>query len=276
MNRRFHLLVAISLVVCHNLQAQTNAAPVPDAQVQTNASALAPEIKVATNAIPAAVAAAAVIRTNTAIIPQPRTNAGAIKRTSVVLQRAKDHPGSCDLVFIGDSITELWERNGTNVWNKYYGRRKALNFGVGGDRTQHVLWRFEQGQLDGLKPRVAIIMIGTNNSNRDDNTEAEILAGVKAVVQQVRERLPNTKILLLAIFPRGATFSVQRGKILQVNQALAKLCDDKTIYYLDFGSKLIEADGSISKDMMPDKLHLSEKGYQIWAESMQPVLKKLL
>jgi lysophospholipase L1-like esterase len=256
MKHRFSLLVVVALVLSRPLQAQTNV-PAPG----TSASA------------PAVVAE---VRPNTAIIPEARTNAGAIKRTDIVLQRAKESPGKYDLLFVGDSITELWERSGTNVWNKYYGKRKALNVGVGGDRTQHVLSRFERGQLDGLKPKVTVVMIGTNNSNRDDNTEAEILAGVKAVVQQIRERLPDTKILLLGIFPRGATFSVQRGKILQVNQALAKLADDKTIYYLDFGSKLIEADGSISKDMMPDKLHLSEKGYEIWAQSMESMLKKLL
>ena len=258
MNREFLTLIVASLVLCSQLPAQTNApAPMPG-----------------TNAV--VTPAVAETRVNTAIVPGPRKDGGGAKRTEVVLERAKEHPGDYDIVFIGDSITQLWEREGANVWGKYYGRCKALNLGVGGDRTQNVLWRFEQGQLDGLKPRVAVIMIGTNNSNRDDNSEADILAGVKAIVQQVQDRLPNTKIVLLAVFPRGATFSTQRGKILQVNQALAKLADDKTIYYLDFGSKLIEADGSISKDIMPDKLHLSERGYEIWAESMEPLLKKLL
>ena len=133
-----------------------------------------------------------------------------------------------------------------------YGHRKVINFGVGGDRTQHVLWRFEQGQLDGIKAKVAVVMIGTNNSNNKDNTEAEILEGVIAIVQQIRTRQPDTKIILLGIFPRGATFSTQRGKILQVNEALAKLDDGKHIFYLDIGPQLIESNGSISKDIMPD------------------------
>jgi len=129
---------------------------------QTNAPTV-----VTTNAVPE-------VRQNTAIIPVPRT--GSItNRQSLVLQRAKDAPGNYDIEFIGDSITQGWEGRGTNVWQEFYGRRKTINFGVSGDRIQHVLWRFEQGQLDGIKARVAVVMIGTNNSNKDDNTEADIL-----------------------------------------------------------------------------------------------------
>jgi lysophospholipase L1-like esterase len=99
---------------------------------------------------------------------------------------------------------------------------------------------------------------------------------VQAIVQQLRTRLPETKIVVLGIFPRSQTFSAQRGKILQVNQALAKLADGQNVHYLDFGSQLIEADGSIAKGIMPDYLHLSERGYQIWAEALEPKLKELL
>jgi len=212
---------------------------------------------------------------NTAIVPVSR-DGRSLERQNIVLQRAKDNSGPCDIVFIGDSITQGWEGNGKNVWAKYYGERKCLNFGVGGDRTQHVLWRFEHGQLDGLKPKAAVLMIGTNNSNRDDNSEAEILEGVQAIVRQIRERLPDTRLLVVGIFPRGPTFSTQRGKILQVNQALAKVADDKMIHYIDFGSQLIEPDGSISKEIMPDYLHLSERGYGIWAEAIEPKLRELL
>src|ERR1017187_10140272 len=139
---------------------------------------------------------------NTAIMPVSRT--GTItNRQSLVLQRAKDNQGSCDIEFIGDSITQGWEGAGKNVWQEFYGQRKVINFGVGGDRTQHVLWRFEQGQLDGIKAKTAVVMIGTNNSNKDDNTEADILEGVTAIVNQIRTRQPDTKIILLGIFPRG-------------------------------------------------------------------------
>jgi len=230
---------------------------------QTNAPTV-----VTTNAVPE-------VRQNTAIIPVPRT--GSItNRQSLVLQRAQDAPGNCDIEFIGDSITQGWEGRGTNVWQEFYGRRKTINFGVSGDRIQNVLWRFEQGQLDGIKARVAVVMIGTNNSNKDDNTEADILEGVTAIVQQIRTRQPDTKILLLGIFPRGKTFSPQRGKILQVNQALARLDDGSHIFYLDFGAQYLENDGSISKSIMPDFLHPNEAGYRIWAKAIEPKLKQLL
>lgn len=212
--------------------------------------------------------APAVTKTNTAIIPVPR-DGKAVARTQEVLRRARENQGKCDIAFIGDSITQGWEGSGKNVWQKYYGKRKCLNFGVSGDRTQHVLWRFEQGQLDGVQPKHAVLMIGTNNSNKDDNSEADILEGVQTIVKQIRERLPKTHLVIVGIFPRGQTFSTQRGKILQVNQALAKMADGKMIDYIDFGSELIEADGSISKSIMPDYLHLTEKGYEIWAQALK-------
>ena len=236
-------------------------------------------LNLATNAPAAATndPVVAVPRANPAITPAKHEG----KRTDLVMQRAKDAPGEYDIAFIGDSITEGWEKSGTNVWQKFYGSRKCIDLGVGGDRTEHVLWRFENGQLDGLKPKAAVLMIGTNNSNNDKDgkehySTAEILEGVQAIVKQLRTRLPETKLIVLGIFPRGATFSTQRGKLLQINQALAKLEDGKMIHYIDFGSQLIEADGSISKEVMPDKLHLSEKGYTIWAGAIEAKLKELL
>ena len=227
-----------------------------------------------TNNPPAAVAAAE-IHTNTAIIPVSRTGK-AVQRQTQVLQRAKDNPGDYDVEFIGDSITQFWETMGKDVWQDYYGQRKAINMGVSGDRTQHVLWRFGQGQLDGIHAKVAVVMIGTNNSNKEDNTEADILEGVTAIVNQIRQRQPETKIILLGIFPRGKTFSVQRGKILQVNQALARLDDGKNIFYIDIGSQMIENDGSIAESMMKDALHPGAAGYKLWAQAIEPKLKELL
>jgi lysophospholipase L1-like esterase len=244
-------IMAAVLALQFNLPAQTNAPAV----AATNA---APEVHI-----------------NTAIIPVPRTDRST-NRQSLVLRRAKEAPGDYDIEFIGDSITQGWEGGGKNVWQEFYGKRRVINFGVGGDRTQHVLWRFEQGQLDGIKAKAAVVMIGTNNSNNNDNTEADILEGVTAIVQQIRARQPDTKILLLGIFPRGAIFSPQRGKILEVNQALARLDDGSHVFYLDFGSQLIENDGSISKSIMPDYLHPNEAGYRIWANATEPKLKQLL
>jgi beta-glucosidase len=210
----------------------------------------------------------------------PRTGS-ATNRQSQVLQRAKSAPGEYDIEFIGDSITQGWEGAGKNVWQELGAKYKVINFGVGGDRTEHVLWRFEQGQLDGIKAKVAVVMIGTNNSNKNkDGTDtystSEILEGITAIVNEIRRRQPDTKILLLGIFPRSKAFSEQRGRLLQINQALAKLDDGKHIFYLDFGSQLIEKDGSISKGIMPDALHPNESGYRIWAAAIEPKLKELL
>jgi len=217
------------------------------------------------------------IHTNIAIIAGKHRT----PRTDAIMQYAKDHPGDYDIEFIGDSITQGWEGAGSNVWQEYYGNRKCINMGVGGDGTQNVLWRFDQGELDGIKARVAVVMIGTNNSGKKRDgtemcTEADILEGVIAVVQQIRMRQPDTKIILLGIFPRGQTFSTQRGKLLQVNQALARLDDGQNIFYIDFGPQLIENDGSISKSMMKDYLHPGEAGYKIWASATEPKLKELL
>ena len=222
----------------------------------------------------------AAAHTNVAIIPVPRT--GPItNRQSLVLQRAKEAPGKYDIEFIGDSITQGWEGRGSNVWNKLSKQYRVINFGVSGDRTEHVLWRFEQGQLNGIKAKVAIVMIGTNNSGKNKDgtniyTDSDILEGVTAIVNQIRQRQPDTKILLLGIFPRGKAFCEQRGRLLEINQVLAKLDDGKRIFYLDFGSQYVENDGSISKDIMPDALHPNEAGYKIWAAAIEPKLKELL
>lgn len=217
---------------------------------------------------------------NVAVIPVPRT--GAItNRQTLVLERAKEAPGDYDIEFIGDSITQGWEGAGKNVWQELGDKYKIINMGVSGDRTEHVLWRFEQGQLDGIKAKVAVVMIGTNNSNKNkDGAEAysdsDILEGVTAIVNEIRRRQPATKILLLGIFPRGKTFNAQRGRLLEINQALARLADGQHIFFLDFGSQFIENNGDISPGMMRDALHPGEKGYRIWAAAMEPELKKLI
>lgn len=213
-------------------------------------------------------------RPNPAIIPVSRVGS-VTNRQTLVLNRAKEHPGDYDLEFIGDSITQGWESRGKNVWNELGNKYKIINFGVGGDRTEHVLWRFEHGQLDGIRAKAAVVMIGTNNSNKNKKTGAEeystseILAGVTAVVNQIRARQPETKILLFGIFPRGHEFNDQRGRLLQINEALAKLDDGKNIFYLDIGSQLIGNDGSISRDMMRDYLHPGEAGYRIWDNAIE-------
>lgn len=209
------------------------------------------------------------------IKPIPRDGRG-YQRYEELNQRVKDNAGKAEVVFIGDSITEGWEGNGKDVWAKYYAPRQALNLGIGSDHTQHVLWRLDHGNLDGLKPKAAVVLIGVNNIPDENNTPRQVLEGVTAVVRKIHEKLPDTKVLLLGIFPFREDFCAQRGKALQVNQALRKLDNGQGIRFLDIGHLFIQPDGRISKEMMRDYLHLSPTGYRLWAEAIEPELAAML
>jgi beta-glucosidase len=185
--------------------------------------------------------------------------------------------GNVDLLFIGDSITEAWSGEGKEVWAKNYEKRNAVNLGIGGDQTQHVLWRLQNGNLDGpIKPKAAVIMIGTNNTAR--NTPEEIASGIKEIVKTVRKKLPDTKILLLAVFPRKRPNDAKDidERIAKINGTIKKLDDGKMIHYLDIGPKFLDKDGVLPKEIMPDLLHLSPAGYQIWGDAIEEKLAKLM
>ena len=221
-----------------------------------------------------------VLAENTAIVPVLRTQpSNWVARHEGFL--AEEKSGTSDIVFIGDSITDGWRTRGKEVWNKYYAPRHALNLGIGGDRTQHVLWRIEHGELDGLKPKVVVLMIGTNNTGKERdgsprNSTAEIIEGVTAVVKAIRAKLPESKLLLLAVFPRGTVDAPQRDQIKEINVAIAKLDDGRMIKYLDIGKVFLAGDGSIPKTIMPDLLHPNAEGYQLWADAMEPTLEAML
>lgn len=202
----------------------------------------------------------------------PRKDAGWVKRHESMNAKAKT--GDIELLFIGDSITQGWEGAGKDVWAKVYAPRKALNLGIGGDRTQHVLWRLDNGNIEGLSPKAAVIMIGTNNS-KDDSAE-DIAAGITAIVEKLRAKLPNTKILLLGVFPRGEKPNMQREKLAKTSAIVAKLDDGAHVFYLDIGPKFLGENETLAKDVMPDFLHLSPKGYQIWADAIEPKLSEIL
>ena len=184
--------------------------------------------------------------------------------------------GNVDLVFLGDSITRGWDANGKKAWEKHFAKFNPVNLGIGGDRTQHVLWRLDNGNIDGIKPKLVVLMIGTNNSNNDEFTGEEIGEGISAIVKKLREKLPETKVLVLAVFPRGEKPSPQREKNAKASEIASKLADDKMIFYLDIGSKFLEADGTLSKKVMPDRLHLSPKGYEIWANAIDGKVAELM
>lgn len=216
------------------------------------------------------------VQAHSAIEPAPRNESGWTDRQKLLNARAAEAGEKAKVLFIGDSITQGWEGEGKDVWAKYYAHRNAVNLGIGGDRTQHVLWRLDNGNIDGLKPKVAVLMIGTNNSNGEDNTPEQIADGVTAIVKKLREKLPETKILLLAIFPRSENMSAQRGKLAMINQVIRRQADDRNVFWVDFGHRFLNDDGTMPRSLMPDFLHLSKTGYEIWAEAIEDQLSNLV
>ena len=225
-------------------------------------------------------------KTHSAVTPADRSNVEWwMPRHEAVLQRVAQ--GNVDLIMVGDSITHGWEGTGKDVWAQYYAPRNAVNMGFSGDRTQHVLWRLDHGEIDGISPKLAVLMIGTNNSNRDDNTAEEIADGIKTICAEIRTKLPKTKILILTIFPRGdaeqrkdkehdATFNPQWAKNNEASELASKIADEKHIFCLDINKAFLDKNGVLSRDIMPDLLHPNAEGYKIWAETMEPMIEKLM
>jgi len=191
--------------------------------------------------------------------------------------------GDADVVFIGDSITQGWEGAGKKAWEEHFAPLHAVNLGIGGDQTGHVLWRITEGkELDPIKPKVAVIMIGTNNTG--GHTPEQIAGGIKAIVETIHKEKPDTKILLLGVFPRAsapkdvavAPADKLNPKIKKINEIIAKLDDGKTVFYKDIGPKFLNSEGGLDRKIMPDLLHLSQAGYEIWAEAIEDDVKKLL
>lgn len=206
-----------------------------------------------------------------------KINPGFIASHEKFVKIAKE--GMAQLVFLGDSITAGWAGNGKEVWAKAFAGYTPANFGIGGDRTQHVLWRVQNGELEApLKPKAVVLMIGTNNVGGD--SPEGIAKGVTTIVETIRAKQPQAKILLLAVFPRGdkptGKLGAANDKIKQVNAIISKLNDDKNIFFLDIGSKFPQPEGALTKEIMPDFLHLSPAGYQIWADAIGPKLAELM
>ena len=188
-----------------------------------------------------------------------------------------------DLLFIGDSITDLWAYpadhqypGGLNTWNKRY-KNIATNFGITGDKTQTVLWRLTEGKsLESYTPKHIVLLIGINNLLQGDTPE-DTVAGIKAIADYLRKMLPDSKVLILGIFPcHEQAADPIRAKIRMTNERIKKLADSQRVYFVDIGNVFLEKDGEITKDVMRDLLHLSPKGYEMWADAMEPYLKAFL
>jgi len=202
--------------------------------------------------------------------------------------KLKAGKGDFDFVLIGDSITDLWPTKAAGSYAAFR-RWKPLNLGISGELTEHVLFRLAHGELEGLKPKVAMILIGTNNLGHVDTEKPEwAAAGVKKIVETVRGKLPETKILVMGIFPRGgardadgmrqrssATDSI-RVRVTETNALIAKIADNKKVFYLDIGDKFVDEEGNLRMDLMPDALHPNEAGYQVWLDAVKPKLDELM
>ncbi len=193
------------------------------------------------------------------------------------LARRRQAGEPTQLVFLGDSITHNWEAQNDALWKEFYGKYNPLNLGYGGDRTENLLWRLQHGEVDGIAPKVAVLMIGTNNAGHRHEDPAITFAGIRRDVEELQKRLPRTKILLLAIFPRGADRDDGLRRLNEkVNALLPGLADGEQVVFLDMNKAFLGADGTLSKDIMPDLLHPNANGYRIWQREMAPTLERLM
>ena len=189
----------------------------------------------------------------------------------------RSQQGNVDLAFVGDSITQAWEGGGKAVWAKYYGKRNAANYGTSGDRTEHVLWRIDNGNFDGISPKLIVIMIGTNNTGHRKEEAQKTADGIRAILQRLQKKTPDSKILLLGIFPRGEKpDDAKRIQNEAVNAIIKDYADNQTIHYLDIGDQFKNQDGTLPRNIMPDSLHLKPAGYEIWSKAIEPKVKELM
>lgn len=221
---------------------------------------------------------------NTAIEPVPRSKAWRERHAGLVAEAKK---GGIDVLFLGDSITAFWRetkptQGGKPVWDEFLAPLRAANFGLSGDRTQHILWRLRNGEGEGFRPKVVVLLIGTNNIGFEKdgvtprNTVYETVEGVRADVREIEGKFPDAKILLLALFPRGEKDDPRRQQVAEVNRGTASLPDGKRVFWLDLSDRFLDADGNIRKDLMPDLLHPGLEGYRVWAAAMLAPLARLL
>ena len=209
---------------------------------------------------------------------EPWSENGRIAHRQLV---EKAHSGKIDLYFLGDSITRRW--GATDYpdflahWNKNFRGWNAADFGWGGDGTQHMLWRIRNGELDGVSPKVIVILAGTNNIGKGEKPEraADAAEGVAALVETCREKVPGATIVVMAIFPRNDS-PASNALIHEANTRIAALADGKTVRFLDINDQLADPSGKLFDGVTVDQLHLSLKGYEIWARNLEPVLTELL
>jgi lysophospholipase L1-like esterase len=214
--------------------------------------------------------------------PIARTDANSQLAHRQLVEKAKR--GGIDVYFVGDSITRRWGCTDPQYkvllasWNSNFFGWNAANFGWGADTTQNILWRLKNGELDGVNPKVIVVLAGTNNltANPTGIPDAnDVTHGIQAIVDVCREKAPAAKVVLTGIFPRNDHMELN-SIIGRINENLKKLSDGDKIYFVDVSNKLADKDARLLDGMMVDKLHPTVRGYQAWADQLQPILIKLL
>ena len=224
--------------------------------------------------------------------PEPR-DANWLKRHQQLLEITHAHHADIKAVFLGDSITEGWAHNGIHVWDKYYKNRHAYNYGIGGDKTQHIIWRIQNGEFEKVNPKVIVLMIGmlkfcgvnyvttnilylpgTNNIPPKD-TPADIAKGIKTIIELLHQKMPHAKVLLLSVFPRGG--HDYDTEVHQINSIISKFEDKKQVFYQDFTHRFEKSLGTVDAPLyVADKLHLTAVEYEAWHSEMEKLFEQLL
>ena len=216
--------------------------------------------------------------------PAPRTDRNSQLAHQQLLEKAKK--GGIDIYFEGDSITRRWGATDypqflTNWTQNFFGWN-AGDFGWGADLTQNILWRLENGELDGVNPKIIVILAGINNVGENPGNDAkveDVTRGLQAIVRVCQEKAPNATIILTGLFPRNSARGNPLGvipTINKINDNLAKMADGKKIRYLNLNDKLADKDGRLLPGMTVDQLHPTAKGYQAWVDGLKPIFTEIL
>ena len=188
--------------------------------------------------------------------------------------------GDVDVLMVGDSITHFWEGAGKPIWERFYGNRKVMNFGISGDRTGHVLWRIDHSPMDKISPKMIVVMIGTNNVGHGSSSPEQTVEGIVMIVDRLKAHYPKAKILLLSVFPRGPVpWDNMRAAVNKINEGLVPIYGDgqvENVKLLDIGSLFLTPDGNLPAELMPDFLHPNTAGYELWAAAIEPYIVEAL
>jgi lysophospholipase L1-like esterase len=220
-------------------------------------------------------------------MPLPRTDANSLKAHDALLE--KRTRGQIDIYFEGDSITRRWGASDTQYadsyanWKQNFWGWNAADFGWGGDKTQNMLWRLKAGEMDGVKPKVIVLMAGTNNIGRQSPLNdadaaaraAAVVGGIRALVADLRQRAPQATLVITGITPRNDNIAVM-PIINAANVEIAKWADGKTVRYVNINRGLADEDDVLKPGMMNDGLHLTPQAYQVWADALKPIFTELL